>query len=353
MGNVQALDAAKLRIRYTTNTDKGSSGAPVFNEALDLIAIHHRGNAGYQTNQGIPITAIIDHLQRNGITIPPPPAPDASVMVAGIQHRAEIDVVGLVEVLNRKPFIGREKMKNYFHRVLNGERLVSVLMLNGKSRVGRSYIYHFCDHLVAREYFKMVKVDFRGQGAIRAPMLARQIAILLELGGFHQTDQGFPEEDFKQQIFLSQVEIFLRKNEQRHLFFFDHCQEAKLTDKAKNLIVGLANTISRESVPGIFLGVDIDNETQSRIHGLQPTIGNFDEEDVRNYFDRFYELLRLEHPHLTEEDKQNFIQLGLAKIPPTLLAPADNSICVEEVSRHAEIISQALRDQLSPNELAW
>ena len=60
------------RVRYRTNTDHGSSGAPCFSDNWELVAMHHAGDPNYadlhhaQYNQGIPIAAIITYLeQRN------------------------------------------------------------------------------------------------------------------------------------------------------------------------------------------------------------------------------------------------------------------------------------------------
>ncbi len=60
---------SNTRIRYTTNTDKGSSGSPCFNLKWQLVALHQFGEpvvieATY--NQGIPIFAIRERLQREG-----------------------------------------------------------------------------------------------------------------------------------------------------------------------------------------------------------------------------------------------------------------------------------------------
>jgi len=50
---------------YTTDTEPGSSGSPVFNNAWDLVALHHAGwhNAdGTTTNEGVRLAAIVSHL---------------------------------------------------------------------------------------------------------------------------------------------------------------------------------------------------------------------------------------------------------------------------------------------------
>ncbi len=52
-------------IRYTADTEPGSSGSPVFNNEWDLVALHHAGwsNAdGEATNEGIRISAIVEYL---------------------------------------------------------------------------------------------------------------------------------------------------------------------------------------------------------------------------------------------------------------------------------------------------
>ncbi|MGC1428092.1 MAG: trypsin-like peptidase domain-containing protein [Albidovulum sp.] len=52
-------------IWYTTDTEPGSSGSPVFNNAWDLVALHHAGwfePDGTTTNEGVRMAAIVSHL---------------------------------------------------------------------------------------------------------------------------------------------------------------------------------------------------------------------------------------------------------------------------------------------------
>ena len=52
-------------VRYHTDTEPGSSGSPVFNNAWDLVALHHAGwseTGATATNEGIRIAAIVSHL---------------------------------------------------------------------------------------------------------------------------------------------------------------------------------------------------------------------------------------------------------------------------------------------------
>jgi S1-C subfamily serine protease len=52
-------------IRYTADTEGGSSGSPVFNNQWDLVALHHAGWTepdGSASNEGVRMTAIVNHL---------------------------------------------------------------------------------------------------------------------------------------------------------------------------------------------------------------------------------------------------------------------------------------------------
>ena len=64
----------RTRIRHSVNTKRGSSGAPVFDPTLRLIALHHSGhesgpakNPGY--NQAIPMDLILADARAKGVTI--------------------------------------------------------------------------------------------------------------------------------------------------------------------------------------------------------------------------------------------------------------------------------------------
>jgi hypothetical protein len=61
---VLEMNTARTRVRYLTNTLRGSSGAPCFNRNLDLVAIHHRSGvspAG-KYNEGVPIDTVARRL---------------------------------------------------------------------------------------------------------------------------------------------------------------------------------------------------------------------------------------------------------------------------------------------------
>lgn len=64
-------------VQYTTSTEPGSSGSPVFNEDFEVIAIHHAGglllepstSRRYLRNEGISMIAVLKDLQANALTI--------------------------------------------------------------------------------------------------------------------------------------------------------------------------------------------------------------------------------------------------------------------------------------------
>lgn len=58
--SILSTNAEQTRIRYTTNTDPGSSGSPCFDMQWKLVALHHAGDLASppQYNQGIPLSAI-------------------------------------------------------------------------------------------------------------------------------------------------------------------------------------------------------------------------------------------------------------------------------------------------------
>ena len=63
------------RVLYMTNTEKGSSGSPVFNDNWELVALHHSSSpvpptnfpGNIEANEGIVMRYILDDLNREGI----------------------------------------------------------------------------------------------------------------------------------------------------------------------------------------------------------------------------------------------------------------------------------------------
>ncbi|MEO0959669.1 MAG: hypothetical protein AAFY66_14595, partial [Pseudomonadota bacterium] len=68
----ESLGGQNLRVRYSANTKKGSSGAAVLNHKGALVAIHHAGDPNFAAeladyNQGIPIALIAADLAAAGL----------------------------------------------------------------------------------------------------------------------------------------------------------------------------------------------------------------------------------------------------------------------------------------------
>lgn len=67
---IQSIDAGRTRVRYSTNSEPGSSGSPCFDQNWNLIALHHSGDPEFTPtyNEGIPIDAIVAYLARKNLT---------------------------------------------------------------------------------------------------------------------------------------------------------------------------------------------------------------------------------------------------------------------------------------------
>jgi hypothetical protein len=57
------LNSNRTRMRYTTNTEPGSSGSPVFDLEWNLVALHHLGDPAVdkltpEFNQGVPLDIV-------------------------------------------------------------------------------------------------------------------------------------------------------------------------------------------------------------------------------------------------------------------------------------------------------
>jgi hypothetical protein len=66
--SVLSENANRTRVRYRTNTLRGSSGSPCFDYDFTLVALHHSGNPGAQArwNEGIPIDVVAALLEKRG-----------------------------------------------------------------------------------------------------------------------------------------------------------------------------------------------------------------------------------------------------------------------------------------------
>ena len=62
-------DVRTNHVRYTSDTEPGSSGSPVFDNSWDIVALHHAGgefsNGKWVNNQGVRMDRIVAHLKSN------------------------------------------------------------------------------------------------------------------------------------------------------------------------------------------------------------------------------------------------------------------------------------------------
>jgi Trypsin-like peptidase domain/Effector-associated domain 1 len=70
--SVLGLFDSGLRVRYTTNTEPGSSGSPCFTPDWELAALHRSGDPDFDPqhnpsyNEGIPMSAIVALIEKHG-----------------------------------------------------------------------------------------------------------------------------------------------------------------------------------------------------------------------------------------------------------------------------------------------
>jgi endonuclease/exonuclease/phosphatase family metal-dependent hydrolase len=175
-------DLAEL-IRYTTDTEPGSSGSAVFNNAWDLVALHHAGvrfDDGTAENEGIRIAAIVAHLtgrrrgRRGG-------------------SREALDTL-LSTVPDTSPFLGFFDIEG----VADGEGLeVEVPTFSGTRDfidVGFWNIEHFNEDVgrqrVRRvaEVLSLMSMDAMGLTEVQRPAMERLVEVMREE---HGEEMGF------------------------------------------------------------------------------------------------------------------------------------------------------------------
>ena len=70
---VLGINENATRLKYETNTEKGSSGSPCFTFKWDLVALHHSGDPDFDPphkpsyNEGVPMTAIVKLIKQRGV----------------------------------------------------------------------------------------------------------------------------------------------------------------------------------------------------------------------------------------------------------------------------------------------
>ena len=139
------------RVRYTGNTEPGSSGAGCVDRRGRLVAMHHF--AARSLNQGVPIAAIARDIIAQGygkLLEAPPPAPWSPP-----PRSTPFSTLAF----GRKPFVNREKLRAQVAQMLgdasrgdgNGVARESgrVLVIEGGARLGRTYSYQLLAYVAA------------------------------------------------------------------------------------------------------------------------------------------------------------------------------------------------------------
>jgi hypothetical protein len=68
--SVISLNSSGTLVKYSTNTEGGSSGSPCFDINWKLVALHHSGDPNFWDpiyNAGTPIDAIVNLLEKRGL----------------------------------------------------------------------------------------------------------------------------------------------------------------------------------------------------------------------------------------------------------------------------------------------
>lgn len=155
------VPVGEARIRYTTNTDKGSSGSPVVDHRGQLVAIHHFARDGQLVNQGVPIAriyaALIGRAELNQ-TVPTAlpgaagtagwPGLATGPAVAAPIVLGEPDPFATIEVGGR-PVIDRLPLRPGLWELAEGQGR-RTLVITGPEDSGVSTSYEIIDHAAAR-----------------------------------------------------------------------------------------------------------------------------------------------------------------------------------------------------------
>jgi hypothetical protein len=127
------VDHSIGQLYYDVDTSPGSGGAPVFNNNLELVAIHQRGSSDRVTesSEGTLLTAILDRLRTHG-----------RGNILGVDY-FEANVLRAGRV-----FIGRASLKDKL-RSLASPKGPRALLVNGPRGSGKSYTSQFIFDLTA------------------------------------------------------------------------------------------------------------------------------------------------------------------------------------------------------------
>lgn len=245
-----SVSPARTRVRYGGNTLPGSSGSACVDARGRLVALHHFSTPAQ--NQGVPIFAIAaDLIAKNKRALldsrPPPTGRSAfSALTFG-----------------PKPFVNRENLREMVRGMFGQSG--RVLVIQGSSRVGKSYSYQLLSHLATQ---------WQHSPELQALAVRGVLAHKLDLDEY----ASLPTEGLRQRLIDAVVTMLglvppgwdthaqaartfvnltswlpkqLRDQGVLHWLFIDNVDRFALDrDGMKDLLVGLANLIEEDySIP--------------------------------------------------------------------------------------------------------
>ncbi|MBK8565873.1 MAG: trypsin-like peptidase domain-containing protein [Saprospiraceae bacterium] len=222
--SVIGFDAGKQRVRYKTNTAKGSSGSPCFNEDWDLVALHHAGDANYWRpgyNQGIPIMLILEDLKHKGLLgiltfgelmLNPIQIPSTPPSVNPPNTESAFEEVMISQTA---PFVPRPILKLAMKSVVNKKGTgAKVVLMSGEQRTGYSYSFNFLRQVAQQldwtTVYLPLKSLFSQAGLATSLQLAQHL--LTKMG----IDYTIPtQQEFKLNSFFSSFSTLVNEEEDK------------------------------------------------------------------------------------------------------------------------------------------
>ncbi len=229
-------NAARTRFRYLSNTDKGSSGAPLVDESGRLVGLHHYSTSAKR--QAVPVDVIAKELlagefarffagDGESATVNAPRAalpvePDAAA-------RDPFKVL----VIQQRPYVDREPLRTRVEEMTaaTGKRL---MVISGASESGVSASYRLLSHVASRwdatpalrelvpGGLEVVMVDLREKMSAGAKEVRRFIMdrIYVRLSG-KSSEQTLAQLAKDVSTFKTRCETLLRKSDKQWWIFLD------------------------------------------------------------------------------------------------------------------------------------
>jgi len=136
----------RTRLRYRTNTEPGSSGAPLVDDRGRLLAIHHFGTK--DRNQAVPIWLIARQvrpwLSTSEGAVAPVPLGAAAVPPPAAPRPHE------VLQINRRPLVNRNKLRHKVWEAMTSTYAARSLVIVGAGASGISWSYLLLAHIAGQ-----------------------------------------------------------------------------------------------------------------------------------------------------------------------------------------------------------